>query len=328
MTEAAAQLSGADQRRWLDRLELEHDDIRAVLDRAVAQPDPPVGDRRRVLDVAVLAEARPPGRGAARASRRWRRRRGRRTTRGCGRGCSRRSAARSGGRARSPRWAGATRRRSRSGSRSATSTRSPTRYYNASFQHAVPRGVANPDVPTDVEQVGLAHIEAALEIYRRIGDRRGEANALWALGNYHYFHESTGDGVEQFRQALEHLPRVRRPDDGGLVAPHARDRACSATASSTRRARRSSRRCAISWPRATRPGSRSTLDDASAVAVAEGDLPRAARLRGAARNLTAETGAGLASYVEDIVRLAGEARACARACPRTISRATARRGRR
>ena len=40
--EAAAQLSGADQRRWLDRLELEHDDIRAVLDRAVEAPDPPV----------------------------------------------------------------------------------------------------------------------------------------------------------------------------------------------------------------------------------------------------------------------------------------------
>ncbi|MEZ0239548.1 MAG: adenylate/guanylate cyclase domain-containing protein [Chloroflexota bacterium] len=40
--EAAAKLSGADQRMWLDRLELEHDDIRAVLDRAVAAPDPPV----------------------------------------------------------------------------------------------------------------------------------------------------------------------------------------------------------------------------------------------------------------------------------------------
>ena len=76
-------------------------------------------------------------------------------------------------------------------------------HYNASFQHAVPRGVVNPDVPEDVENIGLAHIEAALEIYRRIGDRRGEANALWALGNYHYFHESPGDGVEQFRLALE-----------------------------------------------------------------------------------------------------------------------------
>ena len=35
------------------------------------------------------------------------------------------------------------------------------------------------------------------------------------------------------------------------------------------------------------------------MAVAEGDLPRAARLRGAARNLTTETGAELAGFVED-----------------------------
>ena len=33
--------------------------------------------------------------------------------------------------------------------------------------------------------------------------------------------------------------------------------------------------------------------------MVEGDLPRAARLRGAARNLTTETGAGLAGFVED-----------------------------
>lgn len=42
-----------------------------------------------------------------------------------------------------------------------------------------------------------------------------------------------------------------------------------------------------------------TLDDLSAVTVADGDLPRAARLRGAARNLTTVSGAGLAGYVED-----------------------------
>jgi hypothetical protein len=34
--------------------------------------------------------------------------------------------------------------------------------------------------------------------------------------------------------------------------------------------------------------------------VAEGDLPRAARLRGAARNLTATTGAGLAGFIEEL----------------------------
>ena len=66
--EAARELSGRDQRRWLDRLELEHDDIRAVLDRAVTEPD--AGRHRgRLLDVALLAEARPPGRGAPAAPR-------------------------------------------------------------------------------------------------------------------------------------------------------------------------------------------------------------------------------------------------------------------
>ena len=41
------------------------------------------------------------------------------------------------------------------------------------------------------------------------------------------------------------------------------------------------------------------FDDLSAVAVAEGDLVRAARLRGVARNLATETGARLASFIED-----------------------------
>jgi hypothetical protein len=41
-----------------------------------------------------------------------------------------------------------------------------------------------------------------------------------------------------------------------------------------------------------------TLFDLASVAVQGDDLPRAARLRGAAKNLTAETGAGLATFTE------------------------------
>ena len=48
-----------------------------------------------------------------------------------------------------------------------------------------------------------------------------------------------------------------------------------------------------------------TLYDLASVAVQNDDLPRAARLRGAARNLTTETGTGLATFTETAFEQAG-----------------------
>jgi predicted ATPase/class 3 adenylate cyclase len=297
VTEAAANLSGGDQRRWLDRLELEHDDIRAVLDRAFAQPDPPVA-----IGVAFsmwrfwqkhghLAEAR--ARLEAMAAEPW--------SSDDPRLRARLLEALGG----TLWWQGRIPEMGRHYEEALAlwetigdEAEIANAHYNASFVHAVPRGTEHPDVPADAERVGLAHIESALRIYRTIGDRRGEANALWALGNYHYFRESPGNGVEQFREALAVFRDVGdRTMEAWSLHMLGTGLLRTGDVAGARDAITHAIRHFVDAGDAA--GLTLTLDDASAVAVADGDLPRAARLRGAARNLTAETGAGLAGYVED-----------------------------
>ena len=179
----------------------------------------------------------------------------------------------------------ATRRRWRYGSRSAATPRSPTPTTTPRSSTPSPTRVAA-GRRSDPDGIGLSYLEQARDLHR-IGDRRGEANARWGIGNYEYFQEYDAAGTRRLPCSARHIPRDRRPDDGGL------DRCtCSGPALLPEwRCRRSarerrSRPSATSTRRATPPGCTLTLDDMSAIAVAEGDLPRAARLRGAARNLT------------------------------------------
>ena len=67
-------------------------------------------------------------------------------------------------------------------------------YYNASFKYAVsPDGLLGvADLETDPDGLGITYLEKARDIYHRIGDRRGEANALWGMGNYRYFRRDAG----------------------------------------------------------------------------------------------------------------------------------------
>ena len=172
-------------------------------------------------------------------------------------------------------------------------------YYNASFEFAVPERTGIPgavDSDPRPDRAGLSR-ERARHL-PRIGDRRGEANALWGIGNYQYFRGLPGNGVDDFRAALDMFRDVGDLTmeawalhmlGTGLLRNGDVDGARANVDHAIRHFHASGDASGLTL----------TLDDMSAIAVADGDLPRAARLRGAARNLTSETGAGLAAYVED-----------------------------
>jgi predicted ATPase/class 3 adenylate cyclase len=295
--QAAGELSGTDQRRWLDRLELEHDDIRAVLDRAVAVPDPPIAIGlafsiwRFWQKHGHLSEARR--RLEAMADAPWSRddpRLRARLMEALGGTCWWQGELGPMGR----RYQEALDLWLAIGDEAEIANAS----YNASFQYAVP-DVPDPRVQdADPDGRGLRLLEQARDIYHRIGDRRGEANALWGLGNYQYFRAFPGNGVGEFRLALD---MFREAGDVTMEAWSLHMLGTGQLRNGEVAEARGHIEHAVRhfYAAGDAAGLTLTLDDLSAVAVAEGDLPRAARLRGAARNLTTETGAELAGFVED-----------------------------
>ena len=294
---AAPELSGADQRRWLERLELEHDDIRAVLDRAVAAPDPPVA-----IGVAFsmwrfwqkhghLAEARR--RLVAMAAEPW--------SRDDPRLRARLMEALGG----TYWWQGEIGLMGACYAEAleiwlslGDTAEIANAYYNASFQYAVPNELAE-GTRIDEDRTGERYLQRALELFREVGDRRGEANTLWGLGNYHYFQAFDDLGIPSFGKALETFRAVgdRTMEAWSLHmlgTAQLRKGDVDHARGNVEHAMRHF------YAAGDTAGITLTLDDLSSVAVAEGNLERAAILRGAARNLTVVTGAGLANYVEDL----------------------------
>ncbi|HEV8401706.1 MAG TPA: AAA family ATPase [Candidatus Limnocylindrales bacterium] len=290
---AFGQLWGADQRRWLDRLELEHDDIRAILDRAVAAPDPSIAigvafwmwrfwqkhghlaeARRRLeaMDAAPWAHDDPRLRA--------------KLLEALGGTCW---------------WQGdiaemTTRYREALAIWQSLGDEAElaNAYYNASFTYAFgPEAVV-----ADEADLGLGYLIEARDRFHALGDVRGEANAIWGIGNHKYFRQAPGSGVDEFRQTLEMFRSV------GDVTMEGWSRHMLGTAllrnGDVAEARGHVEHAVRNFYAAgDASGLTLTLDDLSAIAVVDGDLPRAARLRGAARNLTTETGAQLAGFVED-----------------------------
>ena len=169
--------------------------------------------------------------------------------------------------------------------------------YNYSFAFSVsPDPLADPAL-TDPDEEGIAAQEEAYEIYREIGDVRGQANVLWGMGNRDYFLRTADSGEGRIRMALELFRQVGdvtmeawslhmlgsallhqgRIDEAGGILRHALRHFYDASDAA---------------------GIALVFDDLHSHAVSKGDLELAARLHGAARRLTAATGAELAGYVD------------------------------
>ncbi len=169
--------------------------------------------------------------------------------------------------------------------------------YNYSFTFTVPDDPATSEATIDPAGEGTIALEEALALYRELGDRRGEANVLWGLGQQQYFKQLDDAGAERFRQSLE---LFRAEGDrtmeawalhmlgGALIRADDLDEARDAF-------RHALRHFYVAGDTA---GMTMLLDDLSSQALAEADPLRAARLWGAARSLTQTTGASLASYTD------------------------------
>ncbi|MEO6206897.1 MAG: hypothetical protein ABIP77_02935, partial [Candidatus Limnocylindrales bacterium] len=289
---AAPQLTGKEQRAWLDRLERDHDNLRAALDWA-AGSDPPVAARM-----------------AAALWRFWQQR-----------GYLNEARARFDSMAASAqdldpvdmaRFAEAF------GGVAYWQSDRPTtvRWYdealaiwrargdqgelaNALFNRAyadmieVMNGKGAPDTLDAAREM----LYEALDIYRTLGDRGGEGNILWGLGSFFFFTADAATAEDWFRRSLE---LHRAAGDRTMEAWSLHMIALSGIGQGHFGEARGIARHALRHfhEAGDTAGVTLVIDDLALIAVGDRDMVRAGRLWGAARHLQATTGTGLADYVE------------------------------
>jgi predicted ATPase/class 3 adenylate cyclase len=291
--EAASLLSGEHQRSLMERLDREHDNIRAVLDRAVRASDGAVAiplafamwrfwQKRGHLDEAhrrLEVIATQPW--AREDPRRWARLAEARGGVGYWRADG--AAMRDGYEEALRVW---------------RELGDPEEIANALYNSAFRFTTPFEGEDTDHDGEGARRLEEARQLFTSITDNRGLANTLWAMGTYYYFRNEQRAGVDHFREALSLFERTgdRTMEAWALHMLGSGLLRLGDAAEARRICRDAIRQFHTTGDTS---GVTLSLDDLSAVAVAEGDLPRAARLRGAARSLTAATGVGLAQFIEE-----------------------------
>jgi predicted ATPase/class 3 adenylate cyclase len=293
----APDLAGGEQRQLLDRLELEHDNIRAALDRASAAGDAHaaiglafavwrfwqkrgyLSEARRRLD-AINAASWSRGDPVLRA----------RLLEALGGVC----------------WWQADIRAMKVAYLEAVELwreigdkgELANALYNYSFSFTVPEDPSAAIANTDPRGEGTAALGEALALYQSLGDVRGEANVRWGMGNMKYFNDREDTGIDDFRAALEGFRQVgdktmeawsEHMVGGALQRQGRNDEARPLLRHALRHF----------YDAGDASGMTLVLDDLSSQALSDDDPVRAARLWGAARTLTAATGAGLAGFTDE-----------------------------
>lgn len=297
---AAPELAGASQRTWLERLEREHDNMRAALDRSIARPDPALGARlaaalwRFWQQRGYLNEAR--ARFELLAAQGW--------------------TLEPIDQARFDEAYGGIAYWQSDQSTSARFYDEALRIWrelgdkreiaNALYNRAyadmieIMEGRATTLPPGSTSPL----LDEALAIYRELGDTGGEGNILWGLGSLAYFTSDAETAESWYRQSLElHRTAGNRTMEAwslhmlGLSMVGKRD--FSGAIEIGRHALRHF------YESGDVSGVTLSLDDLALSALGTGDAERAGRLWGAARSLQQKTGTGLADYVEQMQQLFG-----------------------
>jgi len=298
---AAPNLSGTDQRLWIDRLDREHDNLRAALEWATARPEPELAARmgfalwRFWQQRGYLNEARL--RFEEMAAQGW----------SLDPVCAARFAEGFGGIAywqadlpAAARWykeaLGIWREIGDKGEIA-------NALYNDAYADILPlMGLSGQELTAAQRapkyEEGRSKLEEALALYREVGDKAGEGNILWALGSYDYFTVAATPAEHWYHEALA-LHRASGNRTMEAWSLHMLALVLIGHGDPIESAKHAHEGLRIFRDAGDVGGIILVLDDLASIAVAAGDPPRGGRLYGAARHLQAKSGTMLANYAEE-----------------------------